>query len=157
MKLLKNKKAQSMVEYAILLAVVISAFLLLQGIVKRGVSGGINEAASRMGDQYSVTNTTTVEKRSMTDVGGGTVDQFINEETGTSLDSTLTGLLDATGMEAGPVKGSIDYGAHNITSRVNQTMTSESRAETEAAKNEKFRWGEMQSEEKEDFSLTDPR
>ena len=65
MKLYKNRRAQSMIEYAILLAVVISAFLLLQAIVKRGVSGGINDAASRMGDQYSVSNSVIQETRAM--------------------------------------------------------------------------------------------
>ncbi|MBM3248817.1 MAG: hypothetical protein FJZ10_05320 [Candidatus Omnitrophica bacterium] len=152
MRLLRNRSAQSVIEYAILLAIVISAFLLLQGIVKRGVSGGINDAASRMGEQYSVTSTAYREKREMT----GAVDQVITEETGTSMsDTTLTGILTATGgaIHADSVKGSVDLGAHNITQRLNQNFTSTTESKTEGAKQEKYKFSDAQDHTVDDFAL----
>jgi hypothetical protein len=150
MRLLKFRKAQSLIEYAVLLAIVISAFLLLQGIVKRGLSGGINEAASRMGEQYSITSTATKESRTMT----GSIDQTITEETGTSVDTNLTDILTKVGIDPTAVQGSIDKGAHNLTQRPNQNFTSKTESKTESSNLEVYKVSESPSTPVTDFTLS---
>ena len=153
MRLLRKKTAQSMIEYAILLAVVISAFLLLQAIIKRGVSGGLNEAAGRFGDQYSVTNTSTVDQRE------AVTPQIIIEETGTSdetggIDDFLAPLPN---IVAGDLQHAYTKGAHNVTTRKGQDMRSATRSETDAAKEETYRVIEATGGNIVDFGLSYPR
>ncbi|MCX5712484.1 MAG: hypothetical protein NTY47_05375 [Candidatus Omnitrophica bacterium] len=50
---LKNKKAQSTLEYAIIIAVVVGALLAIQVYVKRGVQGRFKQAADDIGEQFS--------------------------------------------------------------------------------------------------------
>ncbi len=133
MKLYKNRRAQSMIEYAILLAVVISAFLLLQAIVKRGVSGGINDAASRMGDQYSVSNSVIQETRAMAEGE----DHIIVEEGGIdSSDDLMTDLIADAAADAGvadyDIVGAIDRGANSISSRVGHGYSTDTRQTTDS-------------------------
>lgn len=150
MRLLRKKTAQSMIEYAILLAVVISAFLLLQAIIKRGVSGGLNEAAGRFGDQYSVTNTASIDKRV------ANADQVIMEETGT--DTNINAFLGGAGpsIGTGELQHAYDKSAYNVTTRKGQDITSETRAETDFAKGEAYRFSDSDDDWAEDFSLTYP-
>jgi hypothetical protein len=138
-----------MIEYAILLAVVIAAFLLLQAIVKRGVSGGINDAADRMGEQYSVSNTTMLDKREKQ------LDSTIAEETGTEQE-TLQSFVDAAGIDY-DVVGTIERGAHSATMRTDEKYKTTSRELTDSATAEKYRWSEYQQDEDvyDDYELSD--
>ena len=63
-KFLRKKKAQSTLEYAVLIIIVIGALLSIQVYIKRGVSGRLKSAADDIGEQYSVgiTNYTMVTK-----------------------------------------------------------------------------------------------
>lgn len=56
-KFLRKKKAQSTLEYAVLIIIVIGALLSIQVYIKRGVSGRLKSAADDIGEQYSVGNT----------------------------------------------------------------------------------------------------
>lgn len=47
-----NKKGQSTLEYAIIVAVVIGGLLVMQHYVKRGYSGRLKSASDDMGQQY---------------------------------------------------------------------------------------------------------
>lgn len=134
MKLFRSRRAQSMLEYAILLAIVIAAFLLVQTIVKRALTGGSNEAAERMGNQYSISGTTIKDSR--TQQG----DYHIKEETGTFA----AGPLSQLGV-VGPAAGVIDKGAHQYIERNGQNFTSETKIQTEGAKEEKWRWADIQA------------
>jgi len=51
-KYLRKKKAQSTLEYAILIIIVIGALLSIQIYVKRGVQGRLKSATDDIGDQY---------------------------------------------------------------------------------------------------------
>lgn len=56
-KFLRKKKAQSTLEYAVLIIIVIGALLSIQVYIKRGVSGRLKSAADDIGEQYSSGNT----------------------------------------------------------------------------------------------------
>lgn len=49
----KHKKAQSTLEYAILIVVVIMALIAGQAILKRGIQGRLKQSADDIGQQYS--------------------------------------------------------------------------------------------------------
>ncbi len=68
LKFLRKRKAQSTLEYAVLIIIVIGALLAIQNYIKRGVSGRLRQASDDIGDQYSVgnmnmTRTTTFHSR----------------------------------------------------------------------------------------------
>jgi len=47
-----NRKGQSTLEYALIIAVVVAGLLLMQHYVKRGYSGRLKSASDEMGEQY---------------------------------------------------------------------------------------------------------
>ena len=51
--LIKARKAQSTLEYALIISVVVGALLAMQVYVKRGVQGRLKSATDDIGDQYS--------------------------------------------------------------------------------------------------------
>ena len=73
-KYLRKKKAQSTLEYAVLIIIVIGALLSIQVYIKRGIQGRLRSAADDIGDQYSVGNwnyvRTTTFKSNMRDTFG---------------------------------------------------------------------------------------
>ena len=48
-----NRKGQSTVEYAIIVAVVISALLVMQFWMRRGVMGKLRDSTDQIGDQFN--------------------------------------------------------------------------------------------------------
>lgn len=56
LKFLRKKKAQSTLEYAVLIIIVIGALLSIQQYLKRGIQGRLRQASDDIGDQYSVGN-----------------------------------------------------------------------------------------------------
>ena len=59
---LRQKRAQSSLEYAVLIVVIIGALLSIQNYIKRGVQGRLKSAADDIGDQFSVGNTNVIKK-----------------------------------------------------------------------------------------------
>lgn len=55
-KFLRKKKAQSTLEYAVLIIIVIGALLSIQMYLKRGIQGRMRSASDDIGDSYSVGN-----------------------------------------------------------------------------------------------------
>jgi len=51
-KFLRKRKAQSTVEYAILIIIVIGALLSMQAYIKRGVHGRLRSATDDIGEQF---------------------------------------------------------------------------------------------------------
>jgi len=148
------REAQSIIEYAVLLAVVLSAILLLQTIVKRGFSGGLREASDRMGEQYSPTNTTMRTRRTMDG------DQFINEEVNTRVAAdgqpgmdTFLPMVPAFGYTPKYVG---DLGAYNYTERLDQKHTYIQEEKTDSASKELFRWDEIDAAGKTWPDFPDP-
>jgi Flp pilus assembly pilin Flp len=56
--MLLNKKAQSTLEYAVIIAVVVAALIAMQAYVKRGLQGKYKQASDDIGEQYSPGGTT---------------------------------------------------------------------------------------------------
>ena len=52
-RIFNNKKAQSTLEYAILIIIIIAALLSLQVYVKRGIQGRLKSATDDVGEQYT--------------------------------------------------------------------------------------------------------
>ena len=61
-RFLKNKKAQSTLEYAVLIIIVIGALLTIQVYIKRGVQGRLKQASDDIGSQFSPGNTNFVRR-----------------------------------------------------------------------------------------------
>ena len=53
-----NKRGQTAVEYAVLLAVLVAAFAGMQVYLKRGAMGKLRSSADQMGEQYAPQHTT---------------------------------------------------------------------------------------------------
>lgn len=56
LKYLCKKKAQSSLEYAILIIIVLGALLTIQAYIKRGVQGRLKTATDDIGEQFSTAN-----------------------------------------------------------------------------------------------------
>lgn len=56
--MLLNRKAQSTLEYAVIIAVVVAALIAMQAYVKRGLQGKFRQASDDIGEQYSPARTT---------------------------------------------------------------------------------------------------
>ncbi len=53
-KRLRKRRAQSTLEYAVLIVIVIGALLTIQTYVKRGIQGRLRQATDDIGDQFDV-------------------------------------------------------------------------------------------------------
>ncbi|MBU1998950.1 MAG: hypothetical protein KKE64_05590 [Candidatus Omnitrophica bacterium] len=53
-----SKRGQSLLEYAILFAVILSALLIMQFYIKRGYQGRLKQSADSVGQQYAPGHTT---------------------------------------------------------------------------------------------------
>ncbi len=62
MSLRLNKRAQSTLEYALLIGIIVAGLVAMQLYLKRGYQGKLRENADQMGDQYSPSYTTGTSK-----------------------------------------------------------------------------------------------
>ncbi len=53
-----NRKAQSTLEYAVLIAVVVGALVAIRYYMGRGVQGKLRESTDQIGEQFSMNHTT---------------------------------------------------------------------------------------------------
>ena len=70
----KNRKAQSTVEYAVLIAVVAGALLAMQIYMKRGAMGKLRSSTDQIGDQLCTQGQAEVGGRSTINVLEGRAD-----------------------------------------------------------------------------------
>ena len=83
-----NRRGQSALEYAVLLAVIVAALVAMQVYVKRAASGRLKESADDLGSQYDARHTdvdettmTTAEVHEATGTDGTTVQETIDQRT----------------------------------------------------------------------------
>ena len=81
-KFLRKRKAQSTLEYAVLIIIVIGALLSIQVYIKRGIQGRLRSAADDIGEQYSVGN---MNVRTITHVGSDSNETFIGGQSRSEL------------------------------------------------------------------------
>ncbi|MFH0753753.1 MAG: hypothetical protein V2A70_04240 [Candidatus Omnitrophota bacterium] len=60
---IKNKRGQSILEYAVLIVIVIAALLSLQTYIKRGIQGRLKSATDDIGEQYTQSSNANYYKR----------------------------------------------------------------------------------------------
>ncbi len=114
---MQKRRGQSTLEYALIIAVVVSALLLMQHYVKRGVAGKLRSSSDDIGDQFdpvrhkgqfTVTSSSLVTTENNTatsgagaqlttygDLGGGVgrKQQKVGGETTESFDPTVDKLI----------------------------------------------------------------
>jgi hypothetical protein len=125
-----TRRGQSILEYAILLAVVIAVLLIMQAFVKRGYQGSLKASSDKMGEQFSASGTTIKEEQSMNG------DQNVVTEVGTTTDvmgQFSGGLTDVN------LQGTLSKGAYSLNTREGGTVESVTDSRTESAKDEKAR------------------
>ncbi|MCU0666751.1 MAG: hypothetical protein MUF05_06630 [Candidatus Omnitrophica bacterium] len=88
-----SEKAQSTLEYAVIIAVVVAALIAMQTYFKRGVQGKIREASDQIGEQFSpgqTTNEYTIisNTESSEDVSGTTEDAAAGDDVGAKTKTT---------------------------------------------------------------------
>ena len=125
------KKGQSILEYAILLAVVIAVLLIMQAFVKRGYQGSLKNSANSMGEQFSAGGTTIKEQQAMAG------DQDVTTEVGTT--SAIMSQFSGQVPSGVNVQGTIDKSAYSLNTRVGGTVTAETQSKTDPARIEKAR------------------
>jgi uncharacterized protein (UPF0333 family) len=54
-----NKKGQSTLEYAVVIAIIVAGLIAMQVYIKRGVQGRLRQASDDIGEQFSPGNTNT--------------------------------------------------------------------------------------------------
>lgn len=84
MRRLFSKKAQSTLEYAVIISLVVASLLAMQIYVKRGMQGKLRESTDQIGEQYSPrqttsTFTTTSEQKTTEEVKAGVTTTDITE------------------------------------------------------------------------------
>jgi len=81
--LVRIRKAQSTLEYALLITVVVGVLLTMQSYIKRGMQGNLRDTTNQIGDQYSpgiTTGTYTLNSGSTTNetYTPGTAERSLN-------------------------------------------------------------------------------
>ena len=92
-RLLNKRKAQSTIEYVVLIIIIIGALITIQVYIKRGVQGRMKQASDDIGDQFSPGNTNvfrTMTTNSSTDEVFGITAQGVSKSTLRALEKTTT-------------------------------------------------------------------
>ena len=148
MLLIKNRKGQSMLEYALLLGVVIAGILIMQVFVKRSFQGGLKDAGDKIGDQFSAGGTTISRERTMS-TNQDIIEEVATTDAGNGISSFVTGLGETV---EGTIGGSKE--AYSLNKRLGGDASTETKQKTDAATQEKVRWADYQSNVFTEF--TDP-
>lgn len=86
--MLRRLKGQSVLEYAMIIAVVVGALLAINIYMKRGLQGRLRESSDQIGDQFdadktTISRTTTHTGTTVQTVKGGTTTSTTTGETRT--------------------------------------------------------------------------
>ncbi len=142
-----TRKGQSILEYSILLAVVIAVLLIMQAFVKRGYQGSLKSSADKMGEQFSASSTTILERQDMegnqdvvTEVGttSAVMGQYDGQLPAALQNTTLTGTLDNTNT-------------YSLNTRTGGVVSTRTESKTDSAQQEKARLKDYANVEKSVF------
>ena len=144
MYLIRSKRGQSTLEYALLIGIVAAGILIMQAYVKRGFQGGMKGASDDMGEQYSVQQSTIYQGRSMED------SQIITDETltdgaGSAIGGYVTGI-------SGTANDLLAKDVLSLNKRSGGTTTSTMLQSTDSATTETYKWEDYEDEALPDFS-----
>ena len=86
---MRNRKGQSVVEYAVMIAVVIAALLVMQIYMKHGIAGKIRESTDQVGEQftphlatYDLIRTYTGDRTDTTTAAGAITNKYDTDKRG---------------------------------------------------------------------------
>lgn len=101
--MLKNKKAQSTLEYAIVIAIIVAGLLAMSQYIKRGYMGKLKTGADELGDQFNPNNmtgseTTNSTQSTSTSVLGGVTTTTYNGGTTTVADNKTVEAWNTNGL-----------------------------------------------------------
>ncbi len=82
-----NKKAQSTLEYAVIISVVVGALLAMRVFMKRGIEGKLHDAANDIGDQFDASESYIYKEDSRT---GRTVSYTNDGQNATYTDNMVS-------------------------------------------------------------------
>ncbi len=94
--MLRRIKGQSILEYAMIIAVVVGALLAIQIYMKRGLQGRLRESSDQIGEQFDanntqITRTTTHAGTTTQTVKGGETKSETTNETRTETGKDVVG------------------------------------------------------------------
>ncbi len=99
-----NYRAQSTLEYALIIAVVVAGLVAMQIYMKRGVQGKLRESADQIGEQFEANNTTV---NRTTNRSGTTVQEVLS----TGESTSYTGVESKGAAEVRTEDGTENVGA----------------------------------------------
>jgi len=143
------KKSQSILEYAILIAIIVAAILIMQTFMKRGVQGRLKDSSEKIsgGESYSASDSTILEDRGMTS------NRQIDEATSTGdTSSAISGL---SGMASGLTVRNTGDAAYSASAVSGGDTTSKTLAKTSSAANETFAYDDYNKGTSTDFDAGD--
>ena len=113
--MIKLKKAQSTLEYAILIIIIIGVFIAMQMYIKRGFQGRWKASMDDFGDQYdprlvnslttfnmTVNSNTRVDTRNMPDASGQHSGYYTNRQEQSNMVETKNGYVAVGAFDSDP-------------------------------------------------------
>lgn len=96
--MLRKQKGQSVLEYAMIIAVVVAGLIAMQVYMKRGVQGKLRSSVDDIGAQFDAGNTNVTSHRSRTGTTVETVSSGVtNVSTGSGGEATTTSGSESVG------------------------------------------------------------
>ncbi len=100
-----SEKGQHIVEYSILIALIISALVIMQVYIKRAYQGRLKQEAEEVGQQYSprhtnAVTTTSIRSNSTTCTGGNCFGQDIDSGMTVTVGNTTTNVTKREGVDS---------------------------------------------------------
>lgn len=96
---LTKRKAQSTLEYAVLIGILVAGLIAMQAYIKRGYQGKLRESADKMGNQFSPERTTykyhtvSMTNASESTNAGATNQEIINSYTNRTGNESVEGVV----------------------------------------------------------------
>jgi len=147
--LIKLRRSQSILEYAILIAIVIGAIVIMQVYVKRGISGRIKDSSDRIsgGQSFAAGHTATLESSSLDTSKGKRV---IQERTATGgSDGVGTAVADKMGVKTDTGIGTDTFetgkNAYSMSKTAGGATVSNSAAASDSIDQEAFRGDDIKN------------
>jgi Flp pilus assembly pilin Flp len=139
----KAKKAQSVIEYSVLLAIILAVILIMQSFIKRHIQGGLKSAGEKISEEmFSGGGTTTYQKTTLQE------NQVIREEV-----ATTDKIADFLPSGQTPQK-TLPKGVYSFSDRSGK-MTTDTKTQMDPAVIEKVRLSEFNNTAVDDFTSTD--
>ncbi|MDP8259865.1 MAG: hypothetical protein P9L96_02525 [Candidatus Gygaella obscura] len=82
-----NKRAQSTLEYAVIISVVVGALIAMRVFMKRGIEGKLHDAANDIGDQFDASESYVYTKTTRT---GTTISHTNDGQSATYTDRVVS-------------------------------------------------------------------